>query len=64
MKLRDDEPEVFVTHYCGKGHYMTTGKPVDHECRIIPGKALRYERDGDVRGAVDALQKARLGQRY
>jgi len=45
MKLRDDEPEVYCTSFCNKGHRMRDGMPIDHECYVIPPTLLRLERD-------------------
>ncbi len=47
MKLRPDEPEVWCSTFCNRGHRMRSGHPIKHECRIIPPSALRAERDGD-----------------
>src|SRR5512147_186638 len=45
MKLRHDEPETWCSTYCNRGHKMATGRPVGHECYIIPPRLLRLERD-------------------
>lgn len=45
MKLRDDEPEVWCSTFCNHGHVMQTGRPIDHECYVIPPRLLRLERD-------------------
>lgn len=50
--------KVYCTTYCNKGHYVDTGKPVKHECRTIPPKALALEITGDYEGAIALMQKA------
>lgn len=40
-------PAIYCTTYCNFGHRMRDGRPVQHECRIIPPAALRAERAGD-----------------
>jgi hypothetical protein len=41
------EPKIYCTSYCNFGHNMKTGRPIGHECRVIPPAALRAERAGD-----------------
>lgn len=43
---------IFCTSYCNKGHCLDTGKPVEHECIVIPVKALEYEMDGNIKRAI------------
>ena len=40
-------PEIYCTSYCNRGHRLSDGKPVQHECRIIPPAALEAERNDD-----------------
>jgi hypothetical protein len=53
------EPKIYCTSYCNQGHRMSDGKPVEHECFILPPKALRLERAGDYDGAINAIQAAK-----
>jgi hypothetical protein len=46
---------AYVTTYCNKPRRMVDGKPIKHECYILPTLALKREREGDVRGAIDAI---------
>lgn len=48
---------VFCTSYCNHGHDLETGKPINHECYVLPPKALEAERDGDVDKAVEIIKK-------
>lgn len=47
--------QVFCTSFCNQMHDMATGKPVEHECCILPPRALRAERAGDVQAAIAIL---------
>lgn len=48
---------IYLTTYCNKGHVVRTGRPVGHECRVIPPKALRAEIDGDFKTAIEILSQ-------
>jgi hypothetical protein len=50
--------DVYLTSYCNRGHNTKTGRPIQHECRIIPPAALRAERDGDVDKAINIIRNA------
>lgn len=47
---------VYVTSFCNFGHDLVTGRPVGHECYILPTAALRMEYLGNVARAVEILQ--------
>lgn len=51
--------DVWCTSYCNRGHRLHDGKPVEHECYILPPKALELERAGDTRAAIDAIEAAK-----
>lgn len=38
---------VYCSTYCNFGHRTSDGKPIEHECRIIPPEALDAEWRGD-----------------
>jgi hypothetical protein len=42
---------TFLTSFCNKPHRLTDGKPVDHECYVLPPLALKQELSGDAEGA-------------
>ena len=48
---------IYCTTYCNQGHVVRTGRPVGHECRVIPPKALRAEIDGDFKTAIEILSQ-------
>lgn len=43
---------VYSTSYCNQGHWIDTGRPVGHECYVIPPRLLIAERDGDIDAMV------------
>jgi hypothetical protein len=49
---------LYVTTYCNFAHRLSDGKPVRHECRIIPPKALEAERAGDINKAIEIMRAA------
>jgi len=51
--------EVFCTSFCNFGHDLQTGRPVDHECYILPPKALQAERAGDYELARNLIELRR-----
>jgi len=46
---------VFCTSYCNQGHRISDGKPVDHECYVLPTEALVAEMRGDIDKAIAIL---------
>jgi hypothetical protein len=48
---------MYVSTYCNHAHRLSDGKPVEHECRIIPPKALEAELAGDYELAIAILSK-------
>lgn len=51
-------PKYYVSTYCNKAHRLSDGKPVQHECRVIPPAALKAERDGDYDQAHRIMESA------
>lgn len=43
--------KTYVSSYCNFPHRVSDGRPIEHECRIIPPLALWAERDGDYEAA-------------
>lgn len=50
---------TYCTTYCNHGHRLSDGKPVDHECYVLPPKALEAEREGDYERAIELIQAAK-----
>jgi hypothetical protein len=44
------DKKIFCTSFCNMGHDIQTGKPIGHECYIIPPRLLRLERDQEDMG--------------
>lgn len=40
--------DIYCTSFCNHGHRLVDGKPVAHECFILPTEALHAERAGDL----------------
>lgn len=47
--------KVFCTSFCNQGHRLLDGKPVEHECYVLPTEALHAERVGDIERASAVL---------
>jgi hypothetical protein len=52
--------DIYCTSYCNRGHRMRDGKPVQHECYVIPPKALEAERRGDLAKAVEMVDRTHM----
>lgn len=50
---------AYVTTYCNHAHRLSDGKPIGHECHILPPKALELERADNFDGAIQAIQAAK-----
>jgi hypothetical protein len=46
---------IYCTTYCNFGHYVDNGRPVKHECRVIPPAALKAEMAGDYERAIEIM---------
>jgi hypothetical protein len=53
---------IYCTSFCNHGHVIETGRPVNHECYILPPAALREERAGNTDAAIEILQKQGKGR--
>ena len=52
LKLED----IYVSTFCNFAHRLVDGKPIEHECRVLPPRALQHEIQGDIPGAIAILQ--------
>lgn len=50
--------KIYCSTYCNKGHRMSDGMPIEHECRVIPVAALEAERAQDFELAIELLADA------
>ena len=46
---------IYVTTYCNHAHDVRDGKPIAHECHVLPVAALEAEMRGDVAQAIEIL---------
>lgn len=50
--------ESYVTTYCNFPHRMRDGKPINHECRVIPLKVLRLETEDKISEAIEVMKRS------
>lgn len=55
-----DWDAFYVTTFCNQAHRLRDGKPINHECYILPVEMLLAEADGRLSEAQDLL--ARFGK--
>lgn len=63
-EFREDKPfsdnwssMIYCTTFCNKGHRLSDGKPVGHECFVVPTAALVAEKEGNVSKAIQILDQ-------
>jgi hypothetical protein len=49
----------FCTSFCNHSHSTISGKPLGHECYVLPPHALRAERAGDIEEALRLMSASR-----
>jgi hypothetical protein len=49
---------IYTPTYCNKGHLLEDGRPVDHECHVLPPEMLAAEREDDFARAIELLGEA------
>lgn len=50
---------TYCTSYCNRAHRVSDGKPVEHECAVLPPEAIAAERRGDTGEAIRLIEAAR-----
>jgi len=55
--MKKSTGDNYLSSYCNQYHEKATGKPIDHECRVIPPAALEAERVGDTDLAIRILER-------
>ena len=50
--------KLYCSSFCNGAHRLADGKPVDHECYVLPTAALYAEREGDMDKANDIILKS------
>jgi len=58
-KTAAKEKKTYVTTFCNFPHDVNTGRPINHECYILPPAALKAEMEGDYETAQEILHKNR-----
>lgn len=56
--------DFYVTTRCNFAHRLADGKPIDHECEILPPAALEAERKGDFAEAIRLIEEAKKPVRF
>jgi hypothetical protein len=54
---------VFVTSFCNFPHSLKTGRPIGHECYVLPPRALAAEQRGDFELANQILASSSFRDR-
>jgi hypothetical protein len=52
-------PVYYCTSFCNHGHNTASGIPLNHECYVLPPRALALESVGKIERALEVLAKAR-----
>jgi hypothetical protein len=52
---------IYCTSFCNFGHSLKNGKPIAHECYVLPIAALQAERDGNIELAQQILSEQGKG---
>lgn len=52
---------TYVTTYCNFPHRIRDGRPVGHECVVLPVAALQAEILGDYERAIQIMRSAGVG---
>lgn len=53
--MPQDKHGIYCTTFCNFGHRLSDGKPVGHECYVLPTEALHAERNGDFDKAKEVM---------
>jgi hypothetical protein len=57
MKQKPKLGAVYHTSYCNHGHRLFDGRPVDHECYVLPPAALQAEREDRIDDALRIMHE-------
>jgi hypothetical protein len=52
---------IYCTSFCNFGHRVLDGKPVGHECYVLPPAALKAEMHGEYEEAIRLLEAEVVG---
>jgi len=51
--------DIYCSSFCNHGHSVKSGKPLDHECYVLPPEAIAFEREGEYEKAIEAISAAK-----
>jgi hypothetical protein len=51
--------DYYCTSYCNHGHSLQNGRPLNHECYVLPPKALALEMHGKTERAIEVIEAAK-----
>lgn len=54
----------YVTSYCNHAHRVSDGKPIAHECHILPAAALKAEMADNIPLACELIQQAKIASGF
>lgn len=57
--MQPEACDIYCTSYCNRAHRLSDGKPIEHECYVLPVEMLAAERAGNTCKAVEILQGKR-----
>lgn len=56
--------KIYTTSYCNKGHRLSDGVPVKHECYVLPVGMLLAEIDDNFELVNELLEQAKPLKRH
>ncbi len=56
--------ESYASTYCNFPHRVKDGKPIQHECVIIPPKALAAEMAGNIELAIELMEAGKTHRHF
>lgn len=62
--MKHESEPAYVTTYCNRPHRIRDGKPVGHECAIIPPASLNAEMNGDFKLANELMERGKTASSY
>ena len=63
MEPKNTAGTYYCTSFCNKAHRLSDGKPLEHECFVLPTAALFAEQQGSLAKAQELLSPDRWKKR-
>lgn len=54
-----DAAPIYLTTYCNRWHEIERGRPIGHECHVLPPAAIRAEMRGEFEEAIGKIERAK-----